>query len=215
MGMFKNMVAIMLAVLMLCALLVPSFAVESTVTEPDLPEETGAVTEGDEVEAETATEKPANVIIESVVINPERVMDYSKMYHLATVTLKECSKVKWYLLKEDGSLFNGGSEKEHHGTTFEILWNALDVNGKHPAGAWNAPVGLRLSLVIVATGINGEEEYAAGWFTYYWYDNECSSGECSVPAATEPSAPAPTTAPAATTPAATPAQNSDVPHTGL
>ena len=209
MSMFKNIVALVLAILMLFTLFIPSFAVESEVTEADL-EELDSATDGDEAEAETdaPAETSAHVIIENVIINPERVMDYSKMYHLASVTLKECSKVKWYLLKENGVLFNAGAENEHHGSTYEILWNALDVNGTHPAGAWNAPVGLRLSLVIVATGINGEEEYAAGWFTYYWYDNECPSGACSAPTAPEPAA-------TPTAPSAAPARTNDVPHTGL
>ena len=218
MGIFKKVVAMMLALLMLCTLFIPAWATETeTETEVEttvVQTEVEVTEEPTTVEEVTTTEAPTTVI-ESVIINPERVMDYSKMYHLATVTLKECSKVKWYLLKEDGSLFNAGSEKEHHGATYEILWNALDVNGNHPAGAWNAPATLRLSLVIVATGINGEEEYAAGWFTYSWYDNECSSGACPVPATTEQTAPAATTAPATAAPAAAPAQNSDVPHTGL
>ena len=195
--MLKKIMTLMLALLMTFVLFVPTFA-EGTATGADLVEEEEVITNADLTEEEETTS-----IIKEVVINPERVMDYSKKYHLATVTLGECSKVKWYLLKEDGSLFNGGAEVEHHDAILKIVWNALDINGKHPAGAWNAPVSLRLSLVIIATGINGEEEYAAGWFTYSWYDSE------NAPAATN-NTPAPSSNGSTTT-----SQSSDVPHTGL
>ena len=200
MSIFQKVTAVMLALFMLCALFVPIWATETETTAAQTEVETTEVEEP--VTTETTT-----TVIESVIINPEMVLDYSKMYHLATVTLKECSKVKWYLLKEDGSLFNAGSEKEHHGATYEILWNALDVNSSHPAGAWNAPATLRLSLVIIATGINGEEEYAAGWFTYSWYDGSCTTGTC--PTTTS------TTTTTTTSTSGSNSSSSDVPHTGL
>ena len=196
MKMFKNSVVLIFVLLLLCSLFIPVFATDAS--SSDLEAEDVA-TDGDETEAEPETEATTGVI-ESVLINPERVMDYSKKYHLATVELKECANVKWYLLREDGSLFNSGAKNEHHNGALEITWNALDVNGQHPAGAWNKPTELRLSLVIVATGIDGSEDYASGWFTYAWYDSE--------------NAPAATTEPAAQSGTTTP-QSSDMPHTGL
>ena len=154
-------------------------------------------------EEETETEEELTEedrVILSVEVSPERVMDYSKMYHLATVTLNECAKIKWYLLTENGAIYNGGYKNDHHGNTYEILWNSLDLNGKHPDGEWNNPTSVRFSLVIIATGINGVDDTYETWFTYTWYDSETSPVN---------------NAPAAPTTAPTSKPSSDVPHTGL
>lgn len=209
---FKTLMALLLALALMCTLFVPVFAASGSDTPAD-DDDNGGSTRVEE-DVMTGTEKeitePAGTadpfaptagdgdVIKSVAIDPVRVMDYSKKYHLATVELAECAKIKWYILREDGTVFNGGTEdftvNGHHGDVWELRWNALDMNGQHPAGKWNAPATERFSLVIIATGINGVDDVAEAYFNYGWYDGE--------------------NAPAASG-AATGAKSASVPHTGL
>ena len=187
--MIKKILATILVFTMISVLFIPVFATETDITE----EETE---EAEEVAEETAS------VISSVEVSPEQVLDYTKMYHLATITVGECSRIKWYIIKEDGSVYNWGYKDNHHGATYEILWNSLDSNGQHPAGEWNKPTTVRFSLVIVATGIDGSEDVFETWFEYTWYDNDRPTTQ----ATTEPT----TTQPTTSNPV-----SSDVPHTGL
>ena len=215
---FKTLMALLLALALMCTLFVPVFAASGSDTTPadDEGEEEGGsgrveedILPGSNVDVidplEGITDTPVSdtQVIKSVAIDPVRVLDYSKYYHLATVELAECAKVKWYVLYEDGSIFTGGKEEftgnGHHGRTYIILWNALDNNGTHPAGKWNDPAIYRLSLVIIATSIPDEngaqsDDVAEAYFYYAWYDGE--------------------NAPAAAGAAAGP-QSASVPHTGL
>ena len=207
---FKTLMALLLALALMCTLFVPVFAASGSDTPAD-DDDNGGSTRVEE-DVMTGTEKEIidgsadpfaptagdGDVIKSVAIDPVRVMDYSKKYHLATVELAECAKIKWYILREDGTVFNGGTEdftvNGHHGDVWELRWNALDMNGQHPAGKWNDPATERFSLVIIATGINGVDDVAEAYFNYGWYDGE--------------------NAPAASG-AATGAKSASVPHTGL
>lgn len=195
--MFKNIVTIFMVIALIFVMFVPVWATEdNSSVSTEIPVASIEETEV-ETETETNTEESSKVI-KSVEVSPERVMDYTKMYHVATVSVVDCAKIKWYFITADGLIYNMGSVNEHHDATYEIVWNSLDINGKHPAGAWNKPTTVRFSLVIVATSISGEEEAFETWFEYSWYDAENS---VQVPASN------PT---AVTTP-----KTSDVPHTGL
>ena len=196
MKIFKNIFVICLIITLIFTMFVPVWATEDSSVSTEIPV---ASIEETETETETITEETSKVI-KSVEVSPERVMDYTKMYHVATVSVVDCSKIKWYFITEDGLIYNMGSVNEHHDSTYEIVWNSLDVNGKHPAGSWNNPVDLRLSLVIVATSITGIDEVYEVWFTYTWYDSE--NAQTSTPATTAPSV-------------TEPKHGSDVPHTGL
>lgn len=196
MKMFKNIMALLTVFVLVFSLFIPVWATESdtVVSSSDSTD----VVEGEQGESgeEAST---ASKVIEKVEVSPARVMDYTKQYHVATVSVKDCAKIKWYFITVDGNIYNMGSVNEHHDSTYEITWNSLDANGKHPAGAWNKPVTVRFSLVIVATSITGEEEACETWFEYSWYDSENAQ------AATASETPAATTTP----------RSSSVPHTGL
>lgn len=199
MKIFKNIFVVCLTVTLIFTLFVPVWATEdNSSASTEIPVASIEETEV-ETETETSTEEVSNVI-KNVEFSPERVMDYSKMYHVATVTVNDCAKIKWYFLTETGEIYNFGSINEHHDHTYEIVWNSLDMNGKHPAGTWNNPVDLRLSLVIIATSITGIDEVYKVWFTYTWYDSENAQTSTSVATASS---------------VTEPKQRSDVPHTGL
>lgn len=136
--------------------------------------------------------------------NVEQITDYTKFSLLGKLKIGDCSAIKWYILKEDGSLYNAyRTEKTYHaGDVIDITWNGLDFNGKHPAGKWNAPAVVRFTLVVIATDVHGEDHVFNAWFEYKFYD------ELGV----TPSA-APVQQPTSGVP-----QNhhsGDVPHTGL
>ena len=208
----KNFLIFILTIIMLLSLSIHSFAVESVSTEGDSSEYcTGeGCTPGDLVSDTDASDGDLDSsLITNFVVSPSMVMDYSKMYFLASFDLNDCSKVKWYIFYNDGTVFNYGSANVHHASSYTIFWNALDYNGTHPTGSWNNPITVKLTLVVIATSIAGEEETKSGWFTYSWYDNE-------KPMNSTPTTPQSTTPQATTTPQAnSKPTNSDVPHTGL
>ena len=200
--------ALLIALTLVFTLFVPIWATEETTTNVTETEVTVTTTETS-TETETSVETEAPRVIENVEVSPEQVMDYTKTYHVATITVKDCAKIKWYFLTVDGAIYNLGSVNEHHDSTYEIRWNSLDVNGCHPAGAWNKPTTVRFSLVIVATSIAGVEEAYETWFNYTWYDGDCTTNTCPAPTTTTTQPAAPVSTPVSTAP------KSDVPHTGL
>ena len=197
--MFKNIVTIFMVIALIFVMFVPVWATEdNSSVSTEIPV---ASIEETETEAETETEtntEEASKVIKNVEVSPERVMDYTKMYYVATVSVVDCAKIKWYFITADGLIYNMGSVNEHHDSTYEIVWNSLDINGKHPAGAWNKPTTVRFSLVIVATSITGKEEAFETWFEYSWYDAENA-----------------VQAPASSSTTSTAPKTGDVPHTGL
>lgn len=186
---FKTLMALLLALALMCTLFVPVFATGDNAgdgegeggdnggsTGSGVADQSEQVDVTDPMEGINEQDLLGEGVIKDITIEPVRVLDYTKGAHLAYIKLDECARIKWYIITEEGCVFNFGATNEHHTLekqdAYEIKWNALDVNGKHPAGAWNAPATLRLSLVVIATGINGDEETKAVWFNYSWFDGE-------------------------------------------
>lgn len=160
----------LIGILVLVLVLVPIFAIEIPVENFD-----GVASEGDITIIGDPNASNADLFafaIEDLTVNPERVLDYDKMYHLAYVTINDCASVNWYIFNADGTTYNSGSTVIHHGQTIEIKWNSLDLYGHHPAGRWNRPTTRTFYLTVVAVDSHGYGLTRTEMFNYSWYDND-------------------------------------------